>query len=335
MMAFREDPGGSEGASDPGRPSDSSDPTDESEPMTTFAAGLRASGLSIAVNLSLALVKVLTGLVGNSYALVADGIESATDVVSSAVVWGGLRISLRPPDRTHPYGHGKAESIAAVLVPLFLLAAALLIAVQSVREIRNPHGSPAWYTLLVLGVVIAIKETMFRRLDRIGHDLRSGALKGDAWHHRSDAITSFAAFVGISIALIGGEGYEEADDWAALVACGVILYSGFRLLRPAVDEVMDAAVSEEVERQIREIASSVPGVAQVEKCRVRKSGLGLLMDIHVVVSGGLSVREGHRIGHEAKDRLLASHLPISDVVVHVEPDDLSHVCEGGVDQTPS
>jgi cation diffusion facilitator family transporter len=302
--------------------------------MTQVATGIQASGISIAVNLSLALVKVLTGLVGNSYALVADGIESTTDVVSSAVVWGGLRISARPPDRTHPYGHGKAESIAAVLVPLFLLAAAILIAVQSIREIRDPHGSPAWYTLLVLGLVVAIKETMFRRLDRIGRSIRSGSLKGDAWHHRSDALTSLAAFVGISIALIGGEGYEAADDWAALVACGVILYNGVRLLRPAVDEVMDAAVPEEIEREIREVASAVPGVALVEKCRVRKSGLGLLMDIHIVVSGDLSVRDGHRIGHDAKNRLLESHLPISDVVVHVEPDGANHVCEGGVDQTP-
>jgi cation diffusion facilitator family transporter len=302
--------------------------------MSRFAVGLRASGLSIAVNLFLAFIKVLTGIFGNSYALIADGIESATDVVSSAIVWGGIRISSRPPDRTHPYGHGKAESIAAVLVPLFLLGAAILIAVQSAREIRSPHGSPAWYTLLVLGMVIGIKEAMFRRLHRIGSSIESGALKGDAWHHRSDALTSLAAFIGISIALIGGTGYEAADDWAALVACVMILYNGVRLLRPAVDEVMDAAVPEETERQIREVASSVPGVVGVEKCRVRKSGLGLLMDIHIVVSGNLSVRDGHRIGHDAKHRLIASHLPISDVIVHVEPDDALEACGGGVDQEP-
>ncbi|MFH1680955.1 MAG: cation diffusion facilitator family transporter, partial [Candidatus Eisenbacteria bacterium] len=288
--------------------------------MDRVDSGIRASGLSIGVNLVLALVKVLTGLVGNSYALVADGIESAADVVSSAVVWGGLRISTRPPDRSHPYGHGKAESLAGVAVAAAIVLAAGIIAVQSVQEIKEPHGSPAWYTLVVLALVITAKETMFRRNLRVGDSLNSRSLVSDAWHHRSDAVSSLAAFIGISIALIGGKGYEAADDWAALAACGIILYNGFRLLRPALDEVMDAAVTGDVEEEIRGIASKVPGVVEVEKCRVRKSGLGLLMDIHVVVRGGISVREGHRIGHAVKDRLTESHLPISDVVVHVEPD---------------
>jgi len=302
--------------------------------MDRFDTGIRASGLSIGVNLALALAKVFTGIVGNSYALIADGIESTADVVSSAVVWGGLRISARPPDRTHPYGHGKAESLAGVLVAVAIMLAATLIAVQSVRGIHEPHRAPEWYTLAVLALVVGIKETMYRRNLRIGRTLNSRALQGDAWHHRSDAITSLAAFVGISVALIGGKGYEAADDWAALLACGIILYNGVRLLRPAVDEVMDAAVSGEVETEIRAIAAKVPGVVEVEKCRVRKSGLGLLMDIHVVVEGRISVREGHRIGHEVKDRLTESYLPIRDVVVHVEPDRSDHACDGGVDQEP-
>jgi cation diffusion facilitator family transporter len=302
--------------------------------MDRFDTGIRASGLSIGVNLALACVKVFTGIVGSSYALVADGIESAADVASSAVVWGGLRISARPPDRTHPYGHGKAESLAGIVVAVAIVLAAILIAVQSVRGIHEPHRAPEWYTLVVLALVVGIKETMYRRNLRIGRTLNSRALQGDAWHHRSDAITSLAAFVGISVALIGGKGYEAADDWAALLACGIILYNGVRLLRPAVDEVMDAAVSGAVETEIRTIAAKVPGVVEVEKCRVRKSGLGFLMDIHVVVEGGISVREGHRIGHCVKDRLMESHLPIRDVVVHVEPDRSDHACDGGVDQEP-
>jgi cation diffusion facilitator family transporter len=157
---------------------------------------------------------------------------------------------------------------------------------------------------------------------RIGQSLDSSALKSDAWHHRSDAITSAAAFLGISIALIGGPGYEAADDWAALLACSVILYNGFRLLRPALDEVMDAAAPSEVEKQIRSIATDIEGVVEVEKCRIRKSGLGFLMDVHVVVNGDLSVREGHKIGHVVKERLLESLLPISDVIIHIEPDGL-------------
>jgi cation diffusion facilitator family transporter len=286
---------------------------------SALESGLRLSGVSVALNIALAAVKIVTGVVGDSYALVADGIESSLDVVSSLVVWSGLRIALRPPDRSHPYGHGKAESMAAVLVSALLLGAALLIAVQSVAEIRTPHHAPAWYTLPVLVGVVAAKETMFRVMSRAGRGLNSSSLRADAWHHRSDALTSVAAFVGISVALIGGEGYEPADDWAALAACGVIAFNALRLLRPALDEVMDAAIPEETEREIRALAESEEGVVAVEKCRVRKSGLRLLMDIHVEVDPSLPVREGHAIGHRVADRLKASRLPILDVVVHVEP----------------
>jgi cation diffusion facilitator family transporter len=205
------------------------------------------------------------------------------------------------------------------VVAIFLVAAAVIIASQSVREIRTPHHAPEWYTLVVLCAVIAIKELMFRRVIQIGSALNSRSLTADAWHHRSDAITSAAAFVGISIALAGGEGYESADDWAALAACVVIAYNGLRILRPAVDEVMDRAVPDDVVEEVRQIASSVEGVRGIEKCRVRKSGLGLLMDIHVLVDGDSTVRDGHAIGHDVKDRLSVSRLGILDIVVHIEP----------------
>jgi cation diffusion facilitator family transporter len=288
-------------------------------PHSAADSGLRISGASIALNVLLAAAKIVTGVVGSSYALVADGIESSMDVVSSMVVWSGLRIATRPPDRSHPYGHGKAESMAAVLVSAILLGAAAMIAVQSVGEIRTPHHAPAWYTLPVLVGVVAVKETMFRVMRRAGRGLHSTALQADAWHHRSDALTSVAAFVGITVALIGGEGYEPADDWAALAACAVIAFNGMRLLRPALDEVMDAAIPEETQREIRAVAGAEAGVVDVEKLRVRKSGLGLLMDIHVEVDPEITVREGHAIGHRVADRLKASRLPILDVVVHVEP----------------
>jgi cation diffusion facilitator family transporter len=281
--------------------------------------GLQTAGIAVATNMILAFVKITTGIIGNSYALVADGIESSADVFSSLIIWSGLRYSSRPPDRTHPYGHGKAESITGVMVSVSLLIAALVIAVQSVREIRMPHHAPEWYTLLVLVGVIAVKETLFRYVIRVGNKLESTSLRGDAWHHRSDALTSGAAFIGIAVALVGGPGFERADDWGALAACVVIFFNGVRLLRPAVDEVMDAAAPDHVETEVRGIAATVDGVKDVEKCRIRKSGLDLLMDIHVIVDGDITVREGHDIGHAVKDRLFASHLPISDVVVHVEP----------------
>lgn len=290
--------------------------------MNSIESGLRISGSAIAVNVILALIKITTGIVGNSYALIADGIESTMDIVSSLIVWGGLRISIKPPDKSHPYGHGKAESMAGVVVAISLLIASVIIAVQSIREIKTPHHAPAWYTLVVLVGIIITKEFLFQKMTKIGEVLESSALKSDAWHHRSDAITSLAAFVGISIALVGGSGYEVADDWAALLACGVIMYNGARLLLPALNEVMDGAAPDEIEDQIRKIASNVEGVIEIEKCRIRKSGLGLLMDIHVVVQGEISVQEGHQIGHEVKNHLLESELQVTDVTVHVEPNGL-------------
>jgi cation diffusion facilitator family transporter len=297
--------------------------------MATIETGLRLSLLALLVNAALAAGKIAAGVFGNSYVLVADGIESTADVFSSFVVWAGLRFSSLPADENHPYGHGKAEPVAGVIVSLILLAAAFLIAIQSVHEILTPHRPPAWFTLPVLLAVIIIKETMFRFAFRTGNSLASTALKGDAWHHRSDALTSAAAFVGISIALLGGPGYESADDWAALLACGVISWNALRLLRTALDEIMDASVSPEVTAAVRALAGGVPGVVAIDKCRIRKVGLHLALDIHVVVDGDLSVRHGHDIAHQVKDRLLESPHRISDVVVHIEPATASRVEKAG------
>jgi len=282
---------------------------------------MRATVQTVVVSTLLALVKVASGIVGHSYALIADGIESLLDVVGSLVVWGGLRIASVPPDRDHPYGHGKAESLAATVVALGLLAAAVGLAVQSVREIVTPHHAPAPFTLVVLVGVVAVKEWLYRRLSRIGRDTSSTALHVDAWHHRSDALTSVAAFIGISVALAMGEGYEAADDWAALFACGIIAWNGVRLLRRSVDEVMDAAAPDSLLASIRSRAEAVPGVVAIEKCLARKSGPGWLVDIHVQVDGRLPVVEGHAIGHQVKRVLRDSDLGIVDVLVHLEPDE--------------
>lgn len=278
-----------------------------------------AAGVGMAVNVLLAITKIVTGLVGNSYALVADGIESTTDIVSSLVVWTGLKISSIPADQDHPYGHGKAEPIAGLIVAMALLLAALVIAAQSIREIITPHHAPAPFTLLVLALVIIIKETLYRFVFKVGNELTSTAVKGDAWHHRSDAITSAAAFAGISIALIGGEGYESADDWAALLACVVILWNGSKIFRAGFHEIMDAEVAPSVKSQVCETASSVPGVIRIDECRVRKSGLVLFVDMQIQVDGHLSVFKGNDIADEVATRLKASPLNIAGVMVHVEP----------------
>ena len=287
--------------------------------MQSIGPGLGIAGSAMAINLVLALIKISTGVVGNSYALIADGIESTSDIFSSLIVLSGLQISSKPADQSHPYGHGKAESLAALAVAIFLIGAGILIAIQAVREILSPQLAPAWYTLPILAVIIVVKEGLYRKMYSVGTDLDSSSLRSDAWHHRSDAITSLAAFVGISIALIGGPGYESADDWAALLAVAIIFANGIRILRPALDEVMDASVSDDIERQVISIASSVDGVVAIEKSRIRKSGLGYLMDLHVEVDSAISVKDGHAIGHIVNDRLMKSSIPITDVVIHIEP----------------
>jgi cation diffusion facilitator family transporter len=286
---------------------------------SNLQAGARVALFGMIVNFIFAAAKILGGLIGNAYVLIADGIESALDIAGSLVIWGGLKFAARPPDETHPYGHGKAEPIAAVVVAFGVLAAALGLAIESVREIRSPHHGPAPFTLGILIVVIVVKEILFRYVNRIGHNVESTAVQTDAWHHRSDALTSAAAFIGISAALIGGRGWESADDWAALFACGVIAANGVRLLRPALSEIMDTAPRGEIVDRVRNAAGAVPGVIEVEKCFVRKMGLSFYVDLHVRVDESITVREGHDIAHEVKRAVKKTDGRIADALVHVEP----------------
>ncbi len=273
----------------------------------------------VAANAALALIKILAGFFGNSYALIADGIESTSDIVTSLVVWGGLIVADTPADERHPYGYGKAESLAGIVAALALLMAAVVIAVQSIREIWTPHHLPHWSTLVVLIVVVATKESLARWIARVGRDSESTSLQADAWHHRADALTSIAAFVGISIGLIGGPGYEPADDWAALIACVVIVASALSLLRLAVRELLDAAPAKEFELQVRQLALGVAGVRSLDKCRIRKSGTAYFVELHVEVDGSATVREGHDIGGRVRSSLRQSKLRIADVFIHIEP----------------
>lgn len=275
--------------------------------------------VGVAVNAALAVLKILTGILGNSYALVADGLESTSDIVTSLVVWGGLRVAATPANERHPYGYGKAEALSAFVAAAALLGAAGMIAVQSVHEILTPHHLPHWSTLFVLILVIVTKAGLARWIGQIGEDIESTSLQADAWHHRSDALTSLAAFIGITVGLVGGPGFEPADDWAALAACGVIVFSGLRLMRMAVRDMLDVAPPKAFEDQVRQLAQAVPGVLAVEKCRIRKSGLVYFVEIHIEVDGQLTVREGHEIARHVRSALRASTLRIADAVLHVEP----------------
>jgi cation diffusion facilitator family transporter len=280
---------------------------------------VRVTFLGLVVNAALATGKITAGVVGHSHALVADGVESTADLFSSIIVWRGVTVAATPADKDHPYGHGKAEPLAAGVVSTVLLFAALWIIAGAVEDIIRPHNSPAPFTLLVLVGVIIIKELLFRYVAKAGMQLESSAVSADAWHHRSDAITSAFAFVGISIALIGGPGWESADDYAAVAAGFVIAWNGWSVLRPAMDELMDVAPDPAFSNQIRAIAVKNPAVARVEKCLIRKMGNEYLVDMHIEVEPHMTVIQAHKISHEVKDAIREQVPSVKDVLIHIEP----------------
>jgi cation diffusion facilitator family transporter len=280
---------------------------------------LRATFLGLAANVALTIAKFLAGIFGHSQALIADAVESLADIFSSIIVWRGLVVAETPADDDHPYGHGKAEPLAAASVSAMLLLAAGLIAYHSLHGILAPRVAPSPWTLIILIVVIAVKETLFRFVLRESETVASSAVETDAWHHRSDAITSAAAFIGISISLVGGKGYEAADNWAALAAACVIAFNGWRLLRPAFNELMDRSPDRELIEQIRTVAETIPGVDGVEKCFVRKMGYQFFVDMHVEVDPQMTVERSHRIGHEVKNKVRTEIPSVRDVLIHIEP----------------
>lgn len=286
---------------------------------TINGKGLKTTLIGIIVSFILAVIKFLGGFFGNSYALIADAIESTVDIFTSGLLWFGLKWSAMPADDNHPYGHGKAEALVALGISLALVGAALVITIESIHNISIPHESPAPFTLIILVVVIITKELLARFVKKTGEELRSGAVKADAFHHRSDAITSAAAFIGITIGLIGGPGYEMADDWAALLAACVIVINAYRIARPAVGELLDEELDPEFNETIRRTAMAVPGVIKIQKCHTRKMGIMAHADMHVWVDGNLSVAEGHRIAHEVKDRIQEIIPQLADVMIHIEP----------------
>ncbi|HEY0031035.1 MAG TPA: cation diffusion facilitator family transporter [Bacteroidia bacterium] len=283
---------------------------------------IRTTYFSIAGNTALAIIKWLTGYFGNSYALIADAIESTADIFSSFLVLFGLKYSTKPPDKNHPYGHGRAEPLITFLVVGFLFASATVIAYESIQNIRTPHDLPKPYTLIVLGLIIIWKEISYRFVMQKGKETNSSSLKADAWHHRSDAVTSLTAFAGISIALFFGKGYESADDWAALFASLFICYNGYLIFRPALGEIMDEHLYDDVADKIREISKRVEGVIDTEKCHIRKSGMSYHVDLHAIVNGTISVKEGHDIAHHLKEQLMIEIPEIADILVHIEPHEM-------------
>jgi cation diffusion facilitator family transporter len=289
-------------------------------PMSRLKRGLRATLLGMVVNALLVGGKLAAGILGHSHALVADAVESLADIFSSLVVWRGLVVAAEPADEEHPYGHGKAEPLAAALVSTILLLAAVGITATAVRSMAGAqHEGPKAFTLLVLVAVIAIKETLFRFVKNVALSVESTAVHADAWHHRSDAITSLAAAIGITIALLGGPAYARADDVAAIVAAGIIGFNGWRLLQPALNELMDASPNRELIEAIKRTAADIPGVERVEKCLVRKTGHRYFVDMHIEVAPEMTVVRSHGIAHLVKDRVREKFPNVRDVLVHIEP----------------
>jgi len=275
--------------------------------------------LSLLGNFLLAIIKALAGFFGNSYALIADAIESTTDIFSSLLVLFGLKYAKRPADENHPYGHGKIEPLITMMVVAFLIGSAILIAYESIQHILTPHKVPKNWTLFVLGAIILWKEIAYRLVIKKSNETHSSSLKADAWHHRSDAITSIMAFLGISIALIFGEGYETADDWAALGASAFILYNCYLILRPALGELMDEHQYHELIQEIRDRSVEVKGIMNTEKCYIRKAGTKYHVDLHAIVDGDIPVREGHHIAHQLKDHLKNHIGNLGHILIHIEP----------------
>uniref|UniRef100_UPI004048CB2C cation diffusion facilitator family transporter n=3 Tax=Roseivirga sp. TaxID=1964215 RepID=UPI004048CB2C len=288
--------------------------------MSNRQKAIRTAILSAFVNAVLAIVKGLAGIFGNSYALIADAIESTTDVFSSLLVLFGLKYSTRPADDNHPYGHGKAEPLITFIVVGLLVTSATIIAYESIQNIQTPHKIPKPYTLAVLASIVVIKEIFYRFVSRKSDETKSSSLKADAWHHRSDAITSLLAFIGISIAVFMGKGYETADDWAALLASGFIIYNAFLIFRPALGEIMDEHLYDDVIEDIRKIAEEVDGVKGTEKCFVRKTGMSFHVDLHIWVDGTISVTDGHDMAHLVKEAIQNQLPEVANVLIHVEPE---------------
>lgn len=289
--------------------------------MTNEQTAVKATYFSLIGNTILAIIKGLAGFFGNSYALIADAIESTTDIFSSFLVLFGIKYSNRPADENHPYGHGRAEPLITFLVVGFLIISAVIIAHESIINIQTPHNLPKTWTLFVLGAIIIWKEISFRIVLKRSVESNSSSLKADAWHHRSDAITSVAAFVGISIALFLGKGYESADDWAALFASTFILYNSYLIFRPALGEIMDEHLYDDVVLSIRKVAGTVEGIVTTEKCFIRKSGMKYHVDLHAVVDATISVKAGHDLAHTLKDTLRAEIPELGHVLIHIEPNE--------------
>jgi cation diffusion facilitator family transporter len=290
-------------------------------PQESLRTGRGSALGAIALNGLIGVLKLAAGLLGHSYALLADAAESFTDVFSSSISLFGLTVAATPADRTHPFGHSRAETLASAAVSLALAAIGGLIFWHAALSLSEPRLAPDPRTLLVLVPVILAKEWMFHRLRARGKATGSVAIVTEAWHQRSDVVTSIAALAGILIAWIGGPRWSHADSWAAMVASVWLVGVGLWLLNPTLHELMEGSVDPSLTAFVRQTGLDCPGIRGIDKVWVRKLGMRLIVDLHIEVDPDISVQEGHRLAHDVKSKIQAELPQVLDVMVHVEPYD--------------
>jgi cation diffusion facilitator family transporter len=290
-----------------------------SSPKARYRSAIRAALLGLAVNLLLGIVKLVGGVVGRSFALISDAINSLGDSLTSIVVVVALWYSQRPADEEHPYGHTRAEAVAASNVALLIIVSALFVGWEAITRFARDHDIPPAWTLWIAGTNVVIKEVLYRYKVSVGKRTGSASIVANAWDHRSDALCSLAVLIGLGIVRWGGPEYIWADEAAALVVVAAIFWSGGKLFRTSTSELLDRQADPELVGRVREVAAGISGVRAVEKLIVRKTGMEYLADIHIQVDAKLSVEEGHRIGHLVKDHLIQEFDSLRDVLVHLEP----------------
>jgi cation diffusion facilitator family transporter len=290
-----------------------------------YHEAVRATWLGLAINLLLGCAKLAGGLLGRSFALISDAVNSLGDVLTSVAVLLAFRVAQKPADAEHPYGHTRAEAIAGSNVAVLVMVSALIVGWRAIQGIpKSSHQVPPAWTLAIAGANVVIKEGLYQYKIRLGRRAGSRAVIANAWDHRADAFSALAVLVGLLIVRVGGPKFLAVDELAALFVVMVILSSGTKLFWASAQELMDAQADPTLVDQIRAQAAKVRGVKRVDKLWVRKSGMEYLVDIHIQVPAEESVAEGHRVGHLVKDELLNGFTNLRDVMVHLEPYPHSH-----------
>jgi cation diffusion facilitator family transporter len=289
-----------------------------------YRTASRTAAAGLAINLALGAVKLVGGIVGQSFALLSDAVNSIGDALGSAIVLFALRVAQKPPDLDHPYGHTRAEAVAGLSLAWLIAFSAVIVGWEAITHLADQHSLPAAWTLWIAAANVVIKEALYRVNKSIGDRLGSQSLVANAWDHRSDALCSLAVVIGVAAVRWGGPRFMWADEIAALVVVAAILWSAYRLLRNNAAELMDQQTDDATVDAIRRAALSVPGVRGVEKLLVRRSGMECFADIHIEVDPQVTVEQGHAIGHVVKAKLVREFTALRDVLVHLEPHPHTH-----------